>query len=71
MYRAVYNMRQIVILLCLGVLLSGCMSNSYYPRAYGEDWKFYPYVEGSAKIASEEGSACWKNDPNNRQGLCY
>jgi len=53
-------------------VLSACSKqNSYYPRAYGEDWKFYSSIEGTATKVREEGRACWKNDPNNSQGLCY
>ena len=71
-YRAVCNMKSILYIILAGVILSGCgHQKSYYPKAYGEDWKFYPYIEGSATKTRNQGRACWENDPNNLQGLCY
>lgn len=65
-------MYRLILIMCIGAVLSACSkTNSYYPRAFGEDWKVYPYVEGSATKARDEGRACWKNDPTNSQGLCY
>jgi len=63
---------RLCLIICIGAVLSACSKqNSYYPRAYGEDWKFYSSIEGTATKVREEGRACWKNDPNNSQGLCY
>jgi hypothetical protein len=65
-------MKYVMYIILASVMLSGCAkTNSYYPRPYGEDWKVYPFVEGTATKVREQGRACWKNDPNNLQGLCY
>jgi len=71
-YRAVCNMKYVTYIMLASVMLSGCAKqNSYYPRAYGEDWKVYPFEEGSATKVREQGRKCWKNDPHNLNGLCY
>lgn len=46
-------------------------TNSYYPRAYGEDWKVYPYIEGSAERAGIEGRQCWAEENRANWDQCY
>lgn len=59
-------MYKLGILILAAISLSGCLAtNSYYPRAYGEDWKVYPFVEGYATEVTNQGRACW--DESNRE----
>jgi len=63
---------KVLYILLASVLLSGCMkTNSYYPRAYGEDWKVYPFVEGSAVRAGIEGRKCWAEENRANWDQCY
>ena len=65
-------MKQILLICILGVLLSACgKTNSYYPRQYGQDWKVYPYIEGSAKKAGTEGRTCWAETNRPNWDHCY
>ena len=52
-------MKYVIYIMLASVMLSGCAKqNSYYPRAYGEDWKVYPFEEGSATKVREQGRKC-------------
>jgi len=64
-------MKSILLVIIAGTMLSGCMTNSYHPRAYGEDWKIYPYEEGSAKRAGQEGRNCWSEVNRMNWDQCY
>lgn len=67
-----FIMFRLLTVIAIGTLLSGCMkTNSYYPRAYGEDWKVYPFVEGSAVRAGIEGRKCWAEENRANWDQCY
>ena len=66
-------MNKIILTLCVAVSLSGCMSTTptSYPRAHGEDWKFYPYTTGTAEKIAEQGRACWAESNRENWDQCY
>ena len=54
-----------VLAITLMALLTACANTpTSYPRAHGENWKFYPYTPGSSFEIAAQGRACW--DENNR-----
>ena len=65
-------MKIIISLVIACTLLSACSQNSApsFPRAHGEDWKFYPFEPGySAKVA-EQGRTCWAEENRENWDQC-
>ena len=63
-------MSKIVLILLSGFVLSGCVTNSHYPRAYGEDWKIYPFEEGYSTKVAEQGRRCWAESNRENWDQC-
>jgi hypothetical protein len=61
-------MKTIISLVIACTLLSACSQTSApsFPRAHGEDWKFYPFEPGYSFKVAEQGRTCWaeKNREN-------
>lgn len=54
---------RLIIILTASMLLSACQTQyPSYPRAHGEDWKFYPFTPGTSITVAEQGRKCWAEE---------
>ena len=65
-------MNKTVLLVIACAMLSACSQTSApsFPRAHGEDWKFYPFEPGYSFKVAEQGRACWLEDNRENWDQC-
>lgn len=53
-------------------MLSACATTTpqHWNRAHGEEYKFYPFEEGSASRYAEQGRKCWLDSNRENWDQC-
>ena len=63
---------KIILLISAMAMLSACATTTpqHWNRAHGEEYKFYPFEEGSASRYAEQGRKCWLDSNRENWDQC-